>query len=127
MPAPDHSLEDVALSLTLAVVTSSPAPLLLLDGDLTVIAASTSFCDVFGADAGQLTGRSLYSLDGGEWDSPELRSLMTATVSGHGTLDPRDIDLKRARRQARHLIVQARQLVYPVSYTHLTLPTIYSV
>lgn len=49
MPARQHNAEDVALSLTLAVVTSSPA-LLLLDGDLSIIAASTSFCAVFRCD-----------------------------------------------------------------------------
>jgi len=105
MPAQQPSSEDVALSLTLAVVTSSPAPLLLLDGQLSVIAASTSFCDVFGADPAQLTGQPLYALDAGEWDSPELRSLMTATVSGEGVLGARDIDLNRPRRPIRHLIV----------------------
>ena len=36
------------LSLGLAVIESSLAPVILLDADLTVIAASTSFCDAFG-------------------------------------------------------------------------------
>ncbi|WP_158914114.1 sensor histidine kinase [Caulobacter sp. S45] len=112
MPAQDHSSEDVALSLTFAVVTSSPAPLLLLDGQLTVIAASTSFCDVFGADVAEITGHPLYALDAVRWDSPALRSLMTATVSGQGALGARDIDLKRPRQPVRHLIVQARRLTY---------------
>jgi PAS domain-containing protein len=111
MPA-QPSPEDVALSLTLAVVTASPTPLLLLDGELTVIAASTSFCDVFGAPAAELAGRSLYDLDAGQWDSPQLRSLMAVTVDGDGTLDASDIDLKRPRWPVRHLVVQARRLVY---------------
>jgi two-component sensor histidine kinase len=102
----------VALSLTLAVVTSSPAPLLLLDGQLTIIAASTSFCEVFGAHATQLTGKLLYALDDGEWDSPQLRSLMTVTVAGEGALDARDIELRQHRRPFRHLIAQARRLDY---------------
>ena len=97
---------------SLAVVTSSPAPLLLLDGQLTVIAASTSFCDVLGVDVGELTGQPLYTLDSGEWDGPELRPLITATVSGETMPSARDIDLKRPRRSVRHLIVQARRLAY---------------
>ncbi len=112
MSAEKHSPEDVALSLTLAIVTSSPAPLLLLDGQLTIIAASTSFCSVFGANAAQLTGQPLYALDDGKWDNPQLRSLMTATMSGEATPDARDIDLERPRQPVRHLIVQARRLVY---------------
>jgi PAS domain-containing protein len=112
MSAEKHSPEDVALSLTLAIVTFSPAPLLLLDGQLTIIAASTSFCSAFGVNATQLMGQPLYALDDGEWDSPQLRSLMTATMSGEGTQDVRDIDLQRSRQPVRHLIVQARLLVY---------------
>jgi PAS domain S-box-containing protein len=112
MSAPLNNSDDVALSLTLAVVTSSPAPLLLLDGQLTVLAASTSFCEAFGHSAAELTGQPLYALDHGEWDSPQLRSLMTETVSGDAAPDARDLDLKRPRRPVHNLIVQARRLDY---------------
>ncbi|WP_233206765.1 sensor histidine kinase [Caulobacter sp. FWC2] len=98
--------------MALAIVTSSPGPLLLLDGQQTVIAASTSFCDLFGVDLAALTGQSLYALDGGEWDSPELRSLMIATVSGESAPGARDIDLNRPLERVRHLVVQARRLTY---------------
>ena len=93
-----HSPEDVALSLTLAIVTSSPAPLLLLDGELAIIAASTSFCSVFGGDEGQLTGQPLYALDDGKWDNPELRALMATTLSGDGAPPAHDMDLQRPQR-----------------------------
>jgi two-component sensor histidine kinase len=112
MSAEKHRPEDVALSLTLAIVTFSPTPLLLLDGQLTIIAASTSFCSAFGVNAAQLTSQPLYALDDGKWDNSELRSLMAATMSGEGTQDVRNIDLRRSRQPARHLIVQARRLVY---------------
>jgi hypothetical protein len=39
--------EEAALSLTMAVVGSSPGPLLLLDGDFNVVAASASFDSTF--------------------------------------------------------------------------------
>jgi two-component sensor histidine kinase len=112
MPTPDLNSEDVALSLTLAIVAASPAPLLLLDGELTVIAASTSFCDAFDTKSEELTGHPLYALDAGEWDCPELRSLITATVSDDETPEARAIALKQPRGRARHLIVQAKRLVY---------------
>ena len=112
MSAEKYSPEDVALSLTLAIVKSSPAPLLLLDGQLNIIAASMSFCAVFSVDEVQLTGQPLYALDHGKWDIPELRSLLTATMSGEGTPPARDVDLKQPQRPVRHLIVQASQLTY---------------
>lgn len=112
MPAPKQNAEDVALSLTLAVVTFSPAPLLLLDGQLTVIVASNSFCDVFEVDPSALVGRPIYALDDGQWDSPQLRSLMAGALSDRKAQDGEEMVLKQPGRTARHLIVQARQLVY---------------
>ena len=112
MSAPKHSSDDVALSLTLAVVTASPAPLLLLDGELIVLAASTSFCEAFGATHAGLTGQPLYTLDDGEWDSPPLRALMAATVAGELAPIARDIELRRPRRPVRDLVVQTRRLAY---------------
>ena len=49
--APQSTLHpDVALNLALAVIASSTAPLLLLNGDLTLVAASNSFCKAFHID-----------------------------------------------------------------------------
>ena len=93
-------------------MASSPSPLLLLDGELTIVAASTSFCDVFGSRPTELTGHSLYALDDGTWDSPQLRSLLSAVVAGEDVLDAREIAVKSARQPVRHLIFQARRLDY---------------
>ena len=112
MSSEKYSPEDIALSLTLAIVRSSPAPLLLLDGKLNIIAASMSFCSVFSVDAAQVTGQPLYALDGGTWDNLELRSYLAATLSGEGKPADRDIDLQQPQRPARHLIVQAIRLNY---------------
>lgn len=62
MSSEKHSPEDIALSLTLAIVRSSPAPLLLLDGQCNIIAASMSFCSVFGVDSVEVTGQPLFAL-----------------------------------------------------------------
>jgi len=112
MSADKHSPEDVALSLTLAIVTSSPAPLLLLDDQLTIIAASTSLCSIFGADPAEVTGQHLYAIDDGKWDHPQLRSLISATMSRKALADAREIDVQQPHQPVRHLIVQARRLVY---------------
>ena len=63
---------DVALNLALAVVASSTAPLLLLDGDLTLVAASKSFCRAFGIDAASVPDKPLRELGAGEWNVPQL-------------------------------------------------------
>ena len=58
----------VALNLGLAVVAASTAPLLLLDNDLTVVAASTSFCSTFQIDPATASGLPLADLGDGEWN-----------------------------------------------------------
>jgi hypothetical protein len=63
-----HSPPDpaVALNLALAVVGSSVAPLLLLDKDLMVVAASTSFCGAFQIDPAKAQSCQLAELGDGE-------------------------------------------------------------
>ena len=103
--------DDVALSLTLAVVTASPSPLLLLNGDLAIIAAINSFRQAFEVAQVELTGQALYSLSNSAWDIPELRRLLEATLSGAES-DDCELDLKLTQPPLRHLVVQARRLDY---------------
>ena len=112
MDTPHPNLEDVALSLTLAVVASSPGPLVLLDGKLTIIAASRSFCDAFAFHRTGLAGQSFFALGAGEWDVPELQALLAAARSSDVPSGLLEIDLIRPRRSTRRLIVQAHRLAY---------------
>ena len=102
----------VADSLALALVAASDAPILLLDGGLQVIAASASFARAFQIDPITLEGRSLFALGDGEWDVPQLRSLLGATVSGAASVIPYEMDLKRADRAPRRLVITAHLLDY---------------
>ena len=108
---PSYSGE-AALSLVMAVVASSPGPLLLLDGDLKIVAASRSFCDAFEIDCATAPGRALASLGGGEWAVPRLESLLDATVAGGVKIEAYEMDLNRPGHDARHLVVHAQRLVY---------------
>ena len=53
---------DAAHNLALTMVACSEAPLLLLDGDLTVIAASDSFCRSFQIDPAGVADRPVFEL-----------------------------------------------------------------
>jgi two-component sensor histidine kinase len=103
---------EVSDSLALALVATSDAPILLLDGELRVIAASASFSRAFHIDPATLGGRSLFALGDGEWDVPQLRSLLKATLSGVMVDDPYEMDLKRAGRGLRRLVITAHPLEY---------------
>jgi two-component sensor histidine kinase len=105
--APIHP--EVAQRLALAMVASANAPLLLLDGDLNIIAASTSFGRAFQIDPAAVVGRQPFALGTGEWDVPQLRALLAAAASGQAK---GEMDLNVEGRPARRLVLNARQLVY---------------
>ncbi|MBX9616930.1 MAG: histidine kinase, partial [Caulobacteraceae bacterium] len=84
---------DGPLSLALAVVESSTAPLLLLDEALRVVAASTSFGLAFDCDSDHLAGRFLGEIGTGEWNRPQLRVLLEATAAGTADVRAYEMDL----------------------------------
>ena len=102
----------VALNLGLALVAASSVPLLLLDNDLTVVAASTSFCSAFRIDPATASGCRLANLGEGEWNLPQLNALLNATGSGFAEIDGYEIDLKREGFPAKRLVLNARKLDY---------------
>ena len=104
---------DVSLNLALAVISASIAPLLLVDGDtLTLIAASDSFCRVFDVSPDSVAGTPLIEVGSGEWNIPQLRSLLTATAAGFAQIDAYEIDLVRDGKATRRLVMNAKKLDY---------------
>ena len=112
MPSPSSIHPEAANSLALALVASSNAPLLLLDGDLLIIAASASFCAGFEIDPTGVAGQKLSGLGAGEWAVPQLASLLTATLAGHAEIEAYEMDLKREGQPPRCLVLNARKLDY---------------
>ncbi|MFA5965992.1 MAG: histidine kinase dimerization/phosphoacceptor domain -containing protein [Sphingomonas sp.] len=99
-------------SLGLALVTSSTTPLLLLDEELVVRAASGSFCAAFDLDPGTVVGATLPELGTGEWGGRQLCSLLRATMAGEAAVAGHDMDLVRLGRDTRQLVVAAHLLDY---------------
>ena len=95
------------------MVGSSTAPLVLLDGDLKIIAASASFFAAFRINPAGALGEPFLSLGDGEWNRPRLRSLLTATLSGAADVDAYEMDLKAERLGgARSLVMNAHLLAW---------------
>jgi two-component system, sensor histidine kinase PdtaS len=110
--APTAHPEATALSLALAVVASSNAPLLLMDGSLKVIAASASFCRGFQISPASVHGKRLSELGQGEWGVPQLTSLLEGTASGAAEVHAYEFDLKRNGQAPRLLVLNAHKLDY---------------
>lgn len=97
---------------TLAVIASSNEPLLFLDADLTVIAASRSFCASFQLDPASMFGQTLAEVGMGEWNVPQLMSLLNATAAGFAEVDDYEMDLVRTGQPTRQLVLNAQKLDY---------------
>src|SRR5579872_5936508 len=100
----------VALNLGLALVATSNAPLLLLDKRLVIIAASRSFCRAFEIDPANIEGCLLSELGAGEWNRPQLNSMLRATAAGYAEIEGYEIDLKREGRSDKCLVLNAKKL-----------------
>ncbi len=105
-------LNETVTSLAMALVESSKAPLLLLDDDVVVIGASTSFCNTFNVDPATIANRKLADVGAGEWDVPQLHSLLLATIGGAAEIDAYEMDLVREGKATCRLILSAHKLDY---------------
>ena len=108
MPLPNETVT----SLAMALVESSKAPLLLLDDRVVIIGASASFCNTFNLDPSTIANRRLADLGAGEWNVPQLNSLLGATISGAAEIDAYEMDLVREGKATCRLILSAHKLDY---------------
>ena len=96
----------------LAVIASSAAPLLMLDGELNVVAVSDSFYSAFEIDPSRTLGQPLSEIGNGEWGKPQLASLLRATISGFSDIETYEMDVNRPSRAPRNVVVTAHKLEY---------------
>ncbi len=107
----DPTATAAASGLAFAVIASSHAPSLLLDGSLCIAAASLSFGSAFQIDA--TPGAAFLELGAGEWNGPQLKALLQATAAGGAGIEDYEMDLERAGKSTRRLVLTAQRLVYP--------------
>lgn len=101
-----------ATSLALALIASSRAPLLLLSSELAVIGASRSFCNTFDINPKKVDGVRLAMLGRGEWNVPQLMSLLKATFAGNAKVDAYEMELNRDGAAPACVILNAHLLAY---------------
>jgi two-component system, sensor histidine kinase PdtaS len=102
-----------ASSLGIALVVASNTPLVLLDGDLNVKAASGSFCAAFKLDPATVVGTDFIALGNGEWNVPQLGSLLRAVIAGHTGIEAYEMDLVRSGMPLARLVLNAHQVENP--------------
>jgi hypothetical protein len=102
-------VEDASI-LALAIVDSVTEPLVVLDSDLRVVAASKSFYLAFKLDRQGAQGRLVYELDEGRWDIAELRMLLEKVLPEHGEVEGYEVEREFPSIGRRALRMSARRV-----------------
>ena len=103
-----------------AIVDTVREPLLVLDKDLRVLAASRSFYLAFRVAPTTTQGRLLYALGDGQWDIPKLRLLLEKIVPEQGVMEDYEVEHEFPDIGRRTMLLNARKVLY-VGNPHTTL------
>ncbi len=99
-------------ALAQAIVDTVREPLVVLDGDLRVIAVSRSYYLTFGVNRQETQGRMLYELGDGQWNIPELRLLLSAIGPEHSTMEAFEVSRMFPGLGQRTMLLNARKVFY---------------
>ncbi len=112
-----NPLQGIAEAQTLAqaIVDTIHEPLLVLDGDLRVMAASRAFYETFKVDAKATFGALLYDLGDGQWDIPALRLLLETIIPERAAMDDFEVSHDFPGVGSRTMLLNARKVVYETS------------
>ena len=93
---------------TRAIVETAPESLLVLDRDLRVKAANLSFYKTFLASPQETEDRLLHDLPNGDWNIPELRSLLEGTLENGAGFEDFEVTRELPGAGPRTLLLSAR-------------------
>lgn len=110
-----------ACALAQAMVDTVREPLIVLDKDLRVIAASRSFYVKFSTDPDDTQGKHFYELGNGEWDIPKLRLLLEKILPDHDAMDEYEVEHEFPRIGRRVMLLNARTIRYEKAHTNILL------
>jgi chemotaxis protein methyltransferase CheR len=100
-------------ALAQAIVDTVREPLLVLDQDLCVVAASRSFYLTFGARPQDTEGRLLFALGNGHWDIPQLRAALESVAFRGKTIEAFEVDRFFPSVGRRVMLLNARTIYRP--------------
>jgi len=109
-----HLFDDVddGPALARAIVDTIREPLLVLDKELRVVTASRSFYLMFGLRPEDVYSRPFYALGDGQWNIPELRSLLENIAPQHGVLEAYEVERHFSGIGRRTMLLNARKVFY---------------
>ena len=99
-----------AWALAQGIVDTVREPVVVLDSELRVIAASRSFYSAFMVKPNDTQGRLLYALGDGQWDIPKLRVLLEKIIPEKGVMEGYEVEHEFPGLGHRTMRLNARQV-----------------
>jgi chemotaxis protein methyltransferase CheR len=106
-------------ALAQAIVDTVRDPLLVLDNDLRIVAASRAFYQIFNLVEQDVPGHLIYEIDDGQWNISELRTILETIAKDHATVEGYEVDRDFPRVGRRIMLLNARKVFYAKG-THTT-------
>jgi len=118
----DTSFDDRQDGITLAhaIVDTVRDPLLVLDQDLRIVAASRSFYQTFRLMRQNVVGRLLGEIDGGQWNLPELQTVLEKISTDRAPVEGYEVDRVFPAIGWRNMLLNARKVFYETG-SHATI------
>ena len=92
------------------IVETIRDPLLVLTPDFRVQSANPAFYALFQLRAAEVEGQRIYQLDAGQWDIPELRTLLEEILPLNTVFNDYEVTQTFARLGQRTMLLNARRL-----------------
>lgn len=101
-----------AWALAQGIVDTVREPVLVLDKELRIVAASRSFYAAFKVIPENTQGRLLYALGDGQWDIPKLRVLLEKIIPEQGEMEDYEVEHDFPNLGYRTMRLNARRVFY---------------
>ena len=105
----------------LDIVETIREGILVLTPDLTVRFANRSFCHMFAVAPEHTVGGKLCEIGNGEWDIPQLRTLLETIISGGKTIEAFEVEHSFPSIGQRTMLLNARAVYWPGNETQQVL------
>ena len=113
-----------ALTYAESIVDTVRDPLLVLDAELRVRSASRSFYEDFGVKPQETEGQLVYELGNGQWDIPELRTLLEGILPKNGSFRDFEVTHTFEAIGRRRMLLNGCKVRQPGNHSELILLSI---
>ena len=103
-----HQLE-LALAYAENIIATLREPFVVLDNSLRVRTANAAFYRDFHASKEETEGRFVYDLGNGQWDIPQLRTLLTQVLSNSHPVEDFEVEHAFPALGRRNMLLNARR------------------